>query len=454
MKPEFIKPIPKYILDKIRKMDLRVWPEQKGPARMYSYLTTIKKELVKITVAVKTAVAVKNHKKQWYYKQVAAHGVKSGRCWVKDIEYKYFGYGYRVGWHAEGLYRFPKWYEDGRWYDADFKYYNPYTKTVNIKYASKFPEYRYSAYQLLDGRCIIGYLKLYEKYPQTEYLLKLGLIRIHDSLTVLKRVGKDKHFRMWLIANKAELAENHFYIGTIMQAYKTGKTLKQIQMLAEYKKRLERESRLLPIKELFDDKDLERFFTYLESQNSKGPFQADTNTYLDYLKACNYLGLDMLRDKNRFPRDFKRWHDIRIDEYNSARALADEKARAELYEQFAAVARKYISLQNCKKGGYAVFIAKSPAELMREGEQLHHCVGKMNYDRKMAREETLIFFIREVETLDIPFVTVEYSPKSKKVLQCYGDNSTAPAADVIHYVRKVWLPYANRTIKKISGITA
>lgn len=55
--------------------------------------------------------------------------------------------------------------------------------------------------------------------------------------------------------------------------------------------------------------------------------------------------LDMTEDKNRFPHDFKRWHDIRIDQYATKKAIEDEEKRKELYIQFAAVAEKYLSLQ-------------------------------------------------------------------------------------------------------------
>lgn len=435
MKPELIKPIPKYILAKIQKTDIARCPDQKG-TRLYSYLTTIKKYLVKITVAVK------NHKKKWYCKQVALHCVRSEKCYIKDMEYIYFGMGFRVGWYAEGLTKCPKWFEDG-WRYAKSKYYNPWTKVINPEYVGKFPEYRYSAYQYFKGKCIIEYLKLYEKYPQTEYLLKLGLFYLYNSVTVLKRVAKDKTFCKWLIAHKSEITARYYYVGTILQAYKSGKPIKQIQAFEESKKRLERESNFQPLKELFC-KDLEQFFMYLNTQGS------DPRSYLDYLKACNYLSLDMNLPKNRFPHDFKRWHDIRIDQYCSAKALADERERAELYKQFAAVAEKYMALQN-QKDGYTVIIATSPAELMREGELLNHCVGKMNYDQKMVRGDSLIFFVRDSEKPDVPLVTVEYSLKSKKILQCYGYKSKKPDDNVLHYVNKVWLPYANRTIKKLAA---
>jgi len=436
MKSYNIKPIPKNIIAKIQRLDKTCCPDQKGPCRMYAYLTTVQKELIKITVAVKT------YKKNRYIKQVAAHGVKSDKCFVKDMEYVYCGgMGFRVGWYAEGAQKHAKWFEDGKWYEADCKYYNPYAGLINPGYAGKFPEYRYSAYQQFKGGCIIEYLRLYEKYPQVEYLLKLGLFKIHDSITVLKRVAKDKRFCRWLIAHKDEIVADGFYIGAIMQAYKTGKPIKQIQAFAECKKKLERDGNLRPIKEVFG-KNLEQFFSYLEEQGS------DPNTYLDYLKACNYLGLDMSLPKNRSPYDFKRWHDLRIDEYHTAKAMTDEKERAELYRQFAVIAEKYMALQKVKSG-YAIVIAGSPAELMREGAFLHHCVGKTGYDQRMAREESLIFFVRNTAAPDVPFITVEYSLKSKKILQCYGDKNARPDDNVMAFINKTWLPYANRTLKKI-----
>ncbi|MEG1529390.1 MAG: PcfJ domain-containing protein, partial [Clostridia bacterium] len=81
-----------------------------------------------------------------------------------------------------------------------------------------------------------------------------------------------------------------------------------------------------------------------------------------------------------------------------------------------------------------------------------HCVGKMNYDQKFIREETLIFFIRNKDNIETPFVTVEYSLKSRKVLQCYGDNDTKPDDTVATFVNKLWLPYANKQVKKLQKV--
>ena len=114
----------------------------------------------------------------------------------------------------------------------------------------------------------------------------------------------------------------------------------------------------------------------------------------------------MNEDKNRYPKDFKKWHDIRIDQYHTQKTIEDEKARKELYSRFSNVANKYISLERLLKDNYICIIAKSPADLIYEGEQLNHCVGRMNYDQRFAREESLIFFIRNKDNPDVPFVTI------------------------------------------------
>ena len=87
---EKIKPIPKYIVEKIRKRDAIRYPEPHGNTRFYSYLTKNDGELVKVTVAVR------HRYKNWHYKQVAVHGVHSDRCFVKDMCFTYIG-GYSVG---------------------------------------------------------------------------------------------------------------------------------------------------------------------------------------------------------------------------------------------------------------------------------------------------------------------------------------------------------------------
>ena len=74
----------------------------------------------------------------------------------------------------------------------------------------------------------------------------------------------------------------------------------------------------------------------------------------------------------------------------------------------------------------------------------------MNYDQKVIREETLIFFIRSKENPDTPLVTIEYSLQKRKILQYYAEHNQKPSEDIENYVYKKWLPYANKQLKKNS----
>lgn len=438
MKIEKIKPIPQYILKKIRSMDNKLKPERPGQTRFYSYLTTNCGELVKITVAVKES------KKKWYCKQVAVHGIHSKDGFVKDMECSYVA-GYYVGWHDLGVYKYVKWFEDGKWYYTPDKLFDPYAPLVNKEYiTTRFPEYKYSAIELYTGCEIFKYLRLYEEYPQIEYLMKMGLLNLAFSKQILRQVGKDVKFRKWIAQNRKELANYDIIVPTVLKAYKQHKPILQTNAIIKARNSLNRDMFLKPLAEFFKE-DLEKFFSYMGEQ------QINAYSYLDYFNACNYLGVNMNEDKNRYPHDFKRWHDIRADEYRTAKALKDEEQRKEFYEKFAAVAQKYLGLEYDKKSVYIAVIAHNPADLIKEGELLHHCVGQMGYDQKFAREETLIFFIRAKEQPNIPLVTVEYSPTQKRILQCYGDHDSKPSEDIMTFVNKKWLPYANRQLTKVAA---
>ena len=162
---------------------------------------------------------------------------------------------------------------------------------------------------------------------------------------------------------------------------------------------MDKDQTLAPLRDAFK-REREKLYHYLSKQN------ANTHSYLDYWNACNYLGLNMTDEKNRYPHDFKRWHDIRIDEYHTMLARDDEQKRKDFYEKFAAVAEKYLGLQYDRKSDYIAIIALSPNDLVREGQILEHCVGRMNYDQKFVLEESLIFFIRTKDAPNTPLVTV------------------------------------------------
>ena len=442
MEEKDIKAIPKYIIRKIRKLDDKNRFVTDTGTRYYSYLTKINKDLARIIVACK----VKDH--QWFCKQVVVHTMNSDHCLVRDIDYSLFGY--IVGWSKQILTYSHRRYDDGKWYKSDDKYYNVLCPIINKNYALKIDKYKYSAidkYKYLD---IIKYLKIYEKYPQAEYLVKLNLSQFATNKSILKQVGKDKNFRKWLIKSRDYLKNEYGqypYISSkvMLYAYKNNISIALSQKLDMKTKELQEDYNFRnKISKIITKDEVITFINYLEKQ------ETDCSSYADYLKACEKLNLDMTIDKNKYPKDFKKWHDIRIDQYHTLKAIEDEEKRKELYEKFEKVANKYLPMQRVMNEDFVVIIAKSPADLIKEGEILNHCVGRMNYDQKFAREESLIFFVRDKNNPQKPFVTVEYSLQNKKILQCYAKDNRKPQSNVEQFINKKWLPYAKRKLKEVA----
>lgn len=290
MKIEKIKPIPKYILARIKKADAADKLTTPGRTRYYSYLTKNDGEIVKVTVAVR------NYYKQWLYKQVAVHGLNSDKCFVKDMVFHYIS-GYTVGWYEQGAQSAPRWYESTEWDYSHDKYFDPVAPIVNREYLDKFPRYKYSAVNLYKGVKILKYLRLYDKYPQIEYLMKAGLDNYIFSKQILKNTGKDKRFVKWLMKNRTELSKNNYYIDVILTSYRTGKTLADIQAYRIYKMQLSKEATLNELRVFFKN-DLEKLVLYLHKQNTN-PY-----SYQDYLHACLYPWLEYKRRKKSLSTRF------------------------------------------------------------------------------------------------------------------------------------------------------
>ena len=430
-----IRPIPKRILELIKQEDHHQCPQQKGATRFYAYLTRINGRLAKVTVGVKT------YMKQWYCKQVAVHIVQDEYCYVGDLVYNRLG-GYIVDWHFE-IPSMRPYYRYSGWGWSGAKGYDPGATIVNENYMRTFPEYKYSGYNMLHFCSLIEFISKYEQYPVIEFFMKFGYSNFWMSKQICELATKDKGFRKWLVKQRNVKGIHYYYVSSIINAYKRNRDV----VLQEQIERGKREFAKAEYKEirLIFKGEREKFLAYLEKQGTS------IANYRDYYKACTELGMDMGIPRNRYPHDFRYWHDVRIDQYHTKLAEEDAKKRAELYAKFSSVIEKYTMLERNKGEGYVVIIAQSPAELIKEGNALNHCVGRCNYDQKVAREESLIFFVRRASQIDVPFVTMEYSIRNKRVLQLYAESNTKPADDVQDYIHNKWLPYANRKMKQIAA---
>ena len=140
--------------------------------------------------------------------------------------------------------------------------------------------------------------------------------------------------------------------------------------------------------------------------------------YFDYIRWLEEMGYDMRNEFNLYPKDFKKAHDDKSKEYTrfkDRQAKEDEKR----FKRLLAKLRKEtedVDAMNLKTEGMFIRLPDELDELKREGEILHHCVG--TYRDKVAKGDTMIFFIRLESEPDRPYFTLEY--RDNRVIQCRG----------------------------------
>lgn len=188
-----IKQIPNQIKKKIiNKYKIDAY---KKITKYYSYLTNFKKDIAKITVAIK------EYKNKYLIKQVAIHTLK-GQCYSRDLTFTYIA-GYTTDWTDEINSTEKNVYLNKEWYKCDYKYFNPQSEIVNINFLDKYPEYKYSCYKEYNGNNILNFLNLYNTYPEIEILMKLDLKKYSENITLLKKLQKIKHLKNLYLKIKA-----------------------------------------------------------------------------------------------------------------------------------------------------------------------------------------------------------------------------------------------------------
>lgn len=305
------------------------------------------------------------------------------------------------------------------------------TPVLNADFLSS-TRFKYSGYSWECG-AIIPYLDKYLSNPAVEYFGKLGL---KPSEQLLKMAKKDKQFCRYLIDHADEV--RIYGPQATISAYKKNTKISEERIHLAQKASDARNACALMYELKGTKIDRRRALEY-----AKGFYAS----YNDYLRAIKNIGLALDDTKNVFPNDFQRMHDVRIAEYESIKAAEDAKQRAALYAKFATVSD---SLKNIEYtgGDYLITLPRSPADLVAEGNALHHCVGKMGYDVKMADGRSIICFLRRISAPELPLVTIELNATTGELRQAYGDHDSKPAEDVMAYINKIWLPYAKQKIEE------
>lgn len=267
--------------------------------------------------------------------------------------------------------------------------------------------------------CVDWYFNSYRKNPYLEQLLKIGFYKLtravledHDcpkfedgrtiletlqvnklQFNMLRRIGDPSVRDVRILQYAKEIRQEDFDILRYIhddgydRMYEKYLDMRQYTTVYKLKKYIDKQK-------IFHDRD-----------------------YFDYIRWLEEMGYDMRNEFNLYPKDFKKAHDDKSKEYTrfkDRQAKEDEKR----FKRLLAKLRKEtedVDAMNLKTEGMFIRLPKELDELKREGETLHHCVG--TYRDRVAKGDTMIFFIRLESDPDQPFYTLEWKGR---VVQCRG----------------------------------
>lgn len=145
--------------------------------------------------------------------------------------------------------------------------------------------------------------------------------------------------------------------------------------------------------------------------------------YSDYLDMCKKQNYDLKNDFILFPKDLEQAHD------RVARQIK-LKADAKMRRDFRAAMKRVMSHLDFEMDGMTICYPQNPEEILKEGQELHHCVG--TYVDRVARQECIIVFLRQTAQVDKPFYTLEI--RNRKVIQARTTRNAPATPEVQHFI--------------------
>ena len=156
--------------------------------------------------------------------------------------------------------------------------------------------------------------------------------------------------------------------------------------------------------------------------------------------ACaGQLKLDLSSKQLKLPPDIREAHD-RIQE--RIHIVQTKKDQAEFDRKTKELYKTYIGWHDKQ---FAVVLPAGRTDFLREGQQLHHCVGRYDsYYKNHIAGKGIILFIRSVTDTGKPLYTCELDCEKLEIRQFSGANNKRPPQEAWDFMKKYI-----RVIKKI-----
>lgn len=324
----------------------------------------------------------------------------------------------------------------------------------NVREVLKDTDYKYSAleqiavYQHAYSFDVKGFLEQYPRHRCYEYLIKMGLCNIVRGLIgqthpqyksgvdlegkgPMGVLGIEKYDIPILQKTQADLTGLEY----VKYARGSGTKLQgaHIRFIQE-----NFNGSLGSIVRFCEHTTMGRAIKYIKEDGrarSKAGYRERANIWGDYIDMAKKLRYDLKDGFILFPANLKQAHDIAVkiinEEKDKERYKEENKKNASVAKMEAKLNQQYY-FENEK---YFIRAPHDAAEIVREGQSLHHCVA--GYTDRVAKGETVVLFLRNKEDPDRPYYTIEI--KKGKIAQWHGkfnDANNPKPKEVIEFVKK------------------
>ena len=295
---------------------------------------------------------------------------------------------------------------------------------------------KYSSY---DTNGLVEFFALYSRYPCVEYLTKIGAreivetkLRGRQTYGAINWHGKD--LLKVLKITKQEFRELQklrvrvsCYLLYLIQTAKKQHWDLTISDLIWLDDELGGDWYLKQLLNFRVFDSLKTIIRYLKKQTRKYPkhFVSGYSTFShwrDYLDDCKLLKMDVQNESIRYPTELYEAHQntiLRVQMKQNAKLDRKIRKRAKELQNYVYQYR-----------GLIIRPAASYSELLKEGNVLQHCVAR--YGERYAEGNTIILFIRQVDTPKKPYFTVEVT--NGDIQQVRGLKNCNPGGKVKAFV--------------------
>lgn len=164
---------------------------------------------------------------------------------------------------------------------------------------------------------------------------------------------------------------------------------------------------------------------YMAQKKKEWTTRADVlREYKDYLNMRAENGYDMTNSVYLHPRNLKKAHNEMVKEQEERKSQERIKAVESKYPK---IRKKYSNLNkkwHYEGHGMVIRPARSAGEIVKEGQQMHHCVGRDSYLQRHNNGHSFIFLMRKKGAEEKPYVTIECDKNGICQWYCAHDRKT------------------------------